>query len=219
MKRVVCIFFFLIAIPFISLRSLDMPQVAILIIPEQFKKMTLLPFSTIQFQVFAYDKEGNYIEGFIPQWTVTDLEGFETDVPGSIDEDGYFTARAFYIGAFKIVAIDKITGKFDEAQVTIHNDQPPYYGSRLIVSPAFVYSLPGGLRQLFIQCHDGYGRVVPCYLRVNIFDQYFRSRRDVAQVFNNGLLQVYLSAQRGQYRIHFDDIFNSSHAEISLMVY
>src|SRR3989338_6707850 len=88
------------------------------------KNIQLQPGQTHLFSAVAFDEQGALLPDFKPQWKVTDLDGFETTIPCTIDQNGFFEAGRAYYGGFKIIASDSETGLFDEELVNVN--PPPY---------------------------------------------------------------------------------------------
>src|SRR3989344_2808204 len=121
MKRILVLF--LASFFSVALAAERQMLVRVEILPHH-KNIQLQPGQTHLFGAVAFDEQGSLLPDFHPQWKITDLNDFETTIPGIIDQNGYFEAGRAYFGGFKIVAFDPETGLSDAALVNLN---PPQY--------------------------------------------------------------------------------------------
>ncbi|HLD74329.1 MAG TPA: hypothetical protein VJB34_05455 [Bdellovibrionota bacterium] len=184
------------------------------------KNIQLQPGQTHLFGAVAFDEQGAFLPDFKPQWKVTDLDGFETTIPGTIDENGFFEAGRAYYGGFKIVALDSETGLFDEALVNVN--LPPYgQVARVSVQPQYIASARGMSHFLWVACYDFEDQVLPsCNLNYRVYDVFgVPHYYDVAFITNDSYLHVRPWAPQGQYRIEFRPLNSNAWTDIRLDVY
>lgn len=188
-------------------------------IPPMHKNIFLAPGEAHHFEAFGYFIDGQVKNDFIPSWIISDMDGHETTIPGTITEDGTFTANRFQWGPFKIVAQDPETGLFDEATVTI-GGHPPIDNRvyRIDVSPWNLQAGRGSFNHLRITCYNMQWQPIGCYLNVTVSDWYGRWRSDVAEMRNGPYLYVSPWAQLGDYRVRFQDAYGYASSEIQLHV-
>ncbi len=217
MKKVLSLLVFLV-VPFLSFAdNSSLALVKIEIFPQH-KNVTLLPGDFYQFQAIGLKDDGHVDPTYRPKWKVTDMNGFETTIPGTIDQNGLLQAGRAYYGSFKVVAYDEETKLSDEALVAISNQQGPI--SYIRVFPDYLTTSRGMSHSLWIGCYDRNGRQMPsCYLRVNIFDAFGFLRNNVAYMTNDSFIHIYPWAQQGSYRVRFQDYYGYAWADLNLNIY
>jgi len=64
-------------------------------IPSDQKRLELPLGASFKFDARVFDEQGYQVQAVL-MWKVTDLNGFETALPGSIDDDGFFMSSRFF---------------------------------------------------------------------------------------------------------------------------
>ncbi len=189
-------------------------------IPPHHNNIQLQPGQTHLFSAMAFDEQGALLPDFHPHWKVTDMDGFETTIPGVIDQNGYFEAGRAYYGKFKIMAYDSETGLFDQVEIQL---SPYNYGqvAHVSVQPTYITSTRGMSHYLWVACYDYEGRVLPsCSLNYRVYDVFGSPHYyDVAYITNDSYLHVRPWAPQGQYRIEFHAVNSSAWTQMRLDIY
>lgn len=217
MKKIFSLFLFLVVSNLSFADNSNLQLVKIEIFPQH-KNVTLLPGDFFQFQAIGLRDDGHVDPTYRPRWKVTDINGFETTIPGIIDQNGLFRATTTYYGPFKVIAYDEETKLSDEANVVIANQGGPVAYIR--ISPDYLTTSRGMSHFLWVTCYDRNSQAMPtCYLSVNVFDVFGFLRNNVATMTNDSYIHINPWAQQGSYRVRFRDYYGTAWADLQLNIY
>ena len=113
---------------FVSFLALNVSAAIIDVsIPLHQKNLRLDPGAIYQFTADVYDDALGRLENVALDWRLQDLNGFDTTVPGLIDNQGILHLAPFYQGRFKVFVREPASGLFDEAIVETkdYGNNPP----------------------------------------------------------------------------------------------
>jgi len=188
-------------------------------IPEYQKQILFQPGQGFQFSARVFDENNQELDLAL-QWHVADINGFETTIPGAIDQSGFFEASLTYTGPFKIVVIEPVSQLRDEANLEIRQASYPNQIAYIDIFPKNLSIFPGGSASLIINCYDVYGQRVPSYrFQYRVFDYYGRQVFNVLWIDSPGILHVSSFAPRGLFRVYFEDMDGPATTQITVNIY
>ncbi|HBQ21284.1 MAG: hypothetical protein A2Z91_01840 [Deltaproteobacteria bacterium GWA2_38_16] len=190
-------------------------------IPFSQKNVTLSPGSWFKFECTVWDNEEGQKLNVPLTWVIEDVGGFETTLPGWIDETGFFRADSYFLGRFKVVVTEPVSHLRDEANVQITQNPPyPYEIFRIEVFPNTLNLTRGSSAYLNIHCYNGYGeRVFNYTLRYYLRDMFGRLTPSFVRIDPPGIIYASSWMPQGSYTLYFEDVNGSARTTVQLNVW